>query len=508
MKNIHILLSCLFIILITACEDDLNQYPTSYMSAGSYYSTSDEVETAVNAIYNSLADYPENEFYLNDVRSDDFYVTPATGSSVRSWDPISNFETTIASNELVEYPWDNDYTGIMRANTVLEYISTDIVTNEDTYNRMVGETKFLRAFFYFDLVRLYGKVPLTDELITGEDALSIGRSSVDSVYSLIIDDLKEAIDLLPESYSSSDDEGRATKYAAEGILARVYMMRSGPQLHSDGPCLASNEYDEALTLLEDIINSGNYSMLDNYANIFGLDYENSEEIIFDIQFTNGGNGTGGEYPGLINSSSSYWSTIGYSPAIGTEAVNVSEDLFTTYDTTSADVRDNFNLLYTWYNSTLGYTTDDPIVIKWCCQDENTWGSDRYDFALNFPILRYTDVLMMKAECILQGASGTQTEVDDIVNKVRARAGLSALSNVTLDQLLEERRKEFCAEGLRWQDLVRTGKVLTIMNEWLAGDEDYLDEMPSSIDYTSIIFPIPQDEIDVKKGLYTQNEGYD
>jgi hypothetical protein len=329
---------------------------------------------------------------------------------------------------------------------------------------------------------------------------------VDSVYTLIIDDLTDAIDLLPESYSASDDVGRATKYAAEGILARVYLMRSGPQLHPDGPCLNSGEYDKALTLLNDIVNSGKYEMLDNYANIFGLNYENSKEIIFDIQFTSGGYGTGGEYPGLINSSSDFWHTIGYSPSIGTEAVNVSEDLLAAYDTTSADLRDDFNVIYKWYNEIIGITQVDPVVTKWCL-DENTWGSDRFDFALNFPILRYTDVLMMKAECILQGAAGTQNEVDEIVNRVRRRAGLNDISNVTLDQLLEERRKEFFAEGQRWPDLVRTGKVLTVMNAWLAGDEDYLNEMPASIDYTSIINPVPQDEIDIKEGLYDQNEGY-
>ena len=507
MKKIDIFLSFLMILFLTACEDDLDQVPISYMSAGSFYTTTDEVEEAVNGVYNTLADYPENEFYLADVRSDDFYVTPETGSSVRSWDPISNFETTIATNELVEYPWDNDYTGIMRANTVLNYISEDIVTDEDTYNRLLGETKFLRAFFYFDLVKLYGKVPLVDKLVTGDEALSIRRSSVDSVYTLIIDDLKDAIDLLPGSYSSSDDVGRATKYAAEGILARVYLMRSGPQLHPDGPCLNSGEYDKALTLLNDIINSENYEMLDNYANIFGLDYENSKEIIFDIQFTSGGYGTGGEYPGLINSNGNYWHTIGFSPDIGLESVNVSEDLFAAYDTLSADVRDNFNVIYRWYNKTIGYSQIDPVVTKWCCHDENTWGSDRYDFALNFPVLRYTDVLMMKAECILQGATGTQSEVDGIVNDVRERAGLTDISNVTLDQLLEERRKEFFTEGRRWPDLVRTGKVLTVMNAWLAGSEDYLSEMPSSIDYTSIVNPVPQDEIDIKAGLYDQNEGY-
>ena len=113
--------------------------------------------------------------------------------------------------------------------------------------------------------------------------------------------------------------------------------------------------------------------------------------------------------------------------------------------------------------------------------------------------------MLKAECILQGASGSQGDVDGIVNAVRDRAGLGMVSNVDLDMLLAERRKEFAGENLRWDDLVRTGKVLDVMNTWIAKEDASGKIQPVTADF--IIYPIPSNQLDVKMGLYTQNPGY-
>lgn len=493
-----------FILLITvvSCEDELDQVPVSSMSSESFYKDADEIEQAVNSVYNSLSAYPERQFHLSDVRSDNFYGVTSMG--VRSWEPVNNFAMTLATNEYIEEAWDSNYEGIMRANTVLEYISEDVVGNDDTYDRLVGETKFLRALFYFDLVKLFGPLPVIDHLVSQSEALETGRSPVSDVYDLIIADLTEAIDLLSDSYTASDDVGRATSWAAKGILARVYLTRSGPQLHPDGPCLATNEYDKALSLLNDIINNGPYGWVNDYASIFNVNNENNPDIVFDVQYTSGGYDTGANYPEQMATSSEYWAYIGYPYSIGLTGAgtDVSYDLDSSYGTD--DSRSGFNILS-------GYTTggnyvEDPTCVKFSKADPNTWGIDRTDFPLNFPVLRYTDVLMMKAECILQGASGTQTEADAAVNAVRERAGLDPVSNVTLSGLMEERRKEFFAEGLRWHDLVRTGMVLDVINAWMPG-EDVSNQMPESIDYKQIIYPVPQDELDVKEGLYEQNEGY-
>ena len=132
------------------------------------------------------------------------------------------------------------------------------------------------------------------------------------------------------------------------------------------------------------------------------------------------------------------------------------------------------------------------------------GVDRNDWPVNFIVLRYTDVLMMKAECILHGAAGTQADVDAIVNQVRQRAGIHTISNVNLATLMEERRREFLGEGLRWNDLVREGMAVSTMNAWIASDAitTIHQVVPQYI-----IYPVPQAEILAKPGLYTQNEGY-
>jgi hypothetical protein len=126
--------------------------------------------------------------------------------------------------------------------------------------------------------------------------------------------------------------------------------------------------------------------------------------------------------------------------------------------------------------------------------------------MNFIAIRYTDILMLKAECILKGAPGTQADVDGIVNQVRARAGQPAIANVTLAQLFDERRREFAGEGSRWFDLQRSGNLVTIMNAWIAVEDAALHKI-SQVTPNFIIYPVPQSQLDAAPGLYTQNPGY-
>ncbi|MCW0484222.1 RagB/SusD family nutrient uptake outer membrane protein [Gaoshiqia sediminis] len=499
MKKIFILLS-IIVFGLAACEDELNQVPISEMSADGFFQDEKGFEQAINGTYEALSTYPERQFHLSDVRSDNIYGVGSMG--VRSHEPVNNFAFTLAVNEYMTEAWDNNFKGIMRANTVLENLSADLVPDEAMRNRLEGEAKFLRALFYFDLIRYFGPVPLVDRLVSPNEALEIPRSPVADIYTLIISDLQDAAQKLPSSYSGINI-GRATSYAAKGLLARVHLTRSGPVLHPDGPCLGVNEYSQALSLLNEVI-AGPYSMLTDYAATFDLFNENNSDIVFDIQFASGGLGVGASYPGEL-AGSAFWKAAGYPYAIGLETKDVSYDLINSYG--ENDSRLDFNVQIGYIDPTNGQYVEDPVCTKFSRIDPETWGADRFDFGINFPVLRFADVLLMKAECILQGASGTQTEVDKIVSDVRARGGLSAVSNVTMDDLLEERRKEFLGEGLRWHDLVRTGKVLDVMNAWIQV-EDESGQMRSSIDYKHIIYPIPQSQIDVKKGLYEQNEGYE
>lgn len=498
-KNIIILLA-IFIVGLTACEDELNQVPISAISSNGFFTDETGFEQAINGVYASLSSYPERQFHLSDVRSDNIYGVGSMG--VRAHEPVNNFALTLATNEYMKETWNTNFEGIMRANMVLDNLTEELVADATKRNQFEGEAKFLRALFYFDLVKYFGPIPVIDHLVTPSEALEIGRNPVSEVYDLIINDLQDAAQLLPTSFSG-ENIGRATSYAAKGILARVYLTRSGPVLHTDGPCMGTNEYTQALNLLNDVI-GGSFDMLDDYAATFDLLNENNSDIVFDIQYTSGGVGVGAAYPGEL-AGSGFWKAAGYPYAIGLETKDVSYDLINSYGT--EDLRLQFNVQIGYTDPSNGEYVEDPVCTKFSRTDPSTWGGDRFDFGINFPILRYTDVLLMKAECILQGASGTQAEVDQIINDVRTRIGLEPISGVTLNDLLEERRKEFLGEGLRWHDLVRTGKVLDVMNTWIPV-EDVADQMRKSISADHIIYPIPLEQMDVKEGLYTQNKGYE
>jgi hypothetical protein len=500
MKKISLFIFPLLIISLVSCEDQLDQAPLSEASTVNFYRNASDFEQAVNGIYAQLRPYPDRYYDLSETRSDNIYGSSSTG--VREWDPVNDFQNTLENNPLIAEAWNNDFNGIMRANTVLDRLDASVVPDETLRNRLEGEARFLRALFYFDLVRWFGKLPIYETIVSPAEALNIPRSPVADVYALIMSDLDAAIEKLPPSYGAAN-RGRATLWAAKALLARVHLTRSGPTYGIEGPGIGVNEYSEALSLLNDVINNGPYAWVNNYARIFAYDNENNPDMVFDIQFRKGGLGLGTTLPGYMGPPSYFNSLTGIPlPQSGVEMRAVSEDLLNSY--APNDLRKSVTIQQ-GFTDVNGFVETRSFYRKFL--DESDPGLDRFDWPINFPVIRYTDVLMMKAEAILQGASGgSQQEVDDIVNMVRARAGLEPVSNVTLDMLLEERRLEFAGEGLRWHELVRMGKVLEVMNAWLP-TEDELNRMPESINPNFIIYPIPFTQLTVKEGLYEQNPGY-
>lgn len=504
MKKRYITLVAGLLLTLSGCEKDLIQAPTSSGSTPTFYQSAADFDQALMATYNGLLPYPDRILNLSEIRSDNIYGVGEAG--VRDWEPVNNFYTTLATNPYIAEAWDTNFNGIFRANTVLDQLATNGgVLSDAVRQRTEGEAKFLRAFYYFDLVRYFGRVPLIDKALVPSEVLQVPRSPVADVYNLIISDLQTAISNLPLTYDNTvtadkANVGRATASAAKGLLALVYLTRSGPTYGIQGPGVASNEYAKALPLLNEIIASGKYGFVAKYSDIFSYTNENNREVLFDVQYISGGTGRGATYPGLLVPTT-YFAAVKV-PFAGAEEIKpVSNDLLNSYAAT--DVRKAFNFQPN-YTTLTGFFETRAFERKYV--NETLRGVDRFDWPINFIVLRYTDVLMMKAECILHGAGGSQSEVDAIVNQVRARAGLPAVSGVTLPQLLEERRREFAGEGLRWHDLVREGVVLTVMNAWIAKD-DIRNKITRNITADNIIYPIPQAELTAAPGLYDQNPGY-
>jgi hypothetical protein len=376
-----------------------------------------------------------------------------------------------------------------------------VITSAALKLRLEAEAKFLRAFYYFDLVRWFGKVPIADHPLTATEAFSLPRASVTDVYELIINDLKFAGTNLPEVHAAAD-KGRATKYAAKATLALVHMTRSGPTYSIDGPGLGLNEWAQAATLLNEIIASNKYVFGASYANIFSFTNENNPEVVFDVQYATGLNPVvGSTFPWLLVPDSWFLSQ-GKTVQGGLTIRPVSVDLLNSY--AAADTRKAFCIQSGYTNG--GVTETRSFFKKFV--DLTKVPANRVDWPINFIVTRYTDVLMMKAECILKGATGggTQADVDAIVTQVRNRAGITGTATgITLAQLFAERRKEFASEGSRWHDLVRSGTIETVIPAWIAAED--VQKQMQAFQKNYIIYPIPQAELDAMPGLYTQNPGY-
>jgi len=513
MKKIPLSIYIIAALAVSSCSKELNQIPISTATTETFYKQPSDFLQAVNATYNALRGYPDRLLFLSEIRSDNIYPSNDVG---RDPDPINNFAKGIAPNVYVEEAWNADFNGIFKANTVLDQITRNgsNVGSVPLATRLTAEARFLRAFYYFDMIRYYGKLPIIDRPVSAAEASVIKRSPVADVYAFIIADLQFAVTNLPANYTgafpaySTSDVGRATKYAAEAVLAQVYMARSGVTYGIEGPGLGLSEWSLALPLLQDIITNGGFVFNTSYANIFSYTNQNpatNKEAIFDVMYLTGQSPVlGASFPWQLVPNS-YFSSLpaGNTPANGALGVpSVSNNLLTSY--AANDTRKSPTIHTTPFTFS-GIADAHPFFRKYL--DTTKIPTSRFDWPINFIAIRYTDILLLKAECVLRGAAGSQaTDVDAVVNQVRARAGLAAISNVTLPQLFDERRREFAAEGTRWFDLQRSGNLLTIMNAFIASDDAVLHKMnPVVANY--VIYPIPQSQLDAVPGLYEQNPGY-
>ncbi|PWG78987.1 RagB/SusD family nutrient uptake outer membrane protein [Pararcticibacter amylolyticus] len=498
MKSKYKFLAAFFslVVILSSCEKELNQTPVSDATTSTFYKIPSDFTQGVYAVYSSLRAYPNRQLNLSETRSDNLWAASTEG--VRDWDPINNFQTTISANTFVDEAWSANYSGITYANTLLDQLARNgsaVLHDETLQKNLEAEARFLRAFFYLDLVRWFGKVPVVDRLISAAEAAKLDRAPASQVYDLIISDLQYAIQNLPVK---GLQVGRVNKAAARALLALVYMTKSGATYGIEGPGTGSNEWDKALALLNEVTGDSSYGFLDSYSSIYAYNNENNKEVIFDIQYSTGASPiVGGWFPVML-AANNWFLSLGLISQGTLEVRPLSKDLLASYG--AGDLRDAFSVQH-------GYvyqgTQDDRAFWKKYI-DVSKAPTNREDWPINYIVISYTDALLLKAECLLQ-LKQDQAEVDRIVNKIRKRAGLSDLSNVNLSQLMEERRKEFGGEGKRWHDLVRSGLAESVMKAWIAKED--VNKVIKNFSVNSLIYPIPLSELEAKSGVYTQNSGY-
>ena len=470
----------------SSCSDFLEQNPQTDLSENDFYKTADDILSAVNGVYSSPqeGDIYGNWYVFGEIPSDN--TRNQLSGSVTTQNEFDQFYID-TQNSMIANFWKAAYKVINRTNTVLGRID-GIEINTELANRYKLECKFIRALMYFNLVRVYGDVPLVLKEISISESYDILREPKENVYNQIIADLKEAQDL-PVSYSTAED-GRATQGAAKALLANVYMT-----LH---------KYAEAETILAEIINSGRYSLLENtpgslnidgYKNVFSPVNHNSKEGIFEIQFLKGGYGEGSNYANNFAPENSGTNVVAVG---GTGGNNIPEmDIYNAYE--EGDLRRDFSMSLGYYDN----------------RKNNEWVESRYvckfmdvpyqnnDASNNYPVIRYADVILMYAEALNQ--NGKTAEACKYLNMTRRRGfgyqttETSPVDPQTTDKaqfalmVEQERRVELAFENHRWFDLIRTGRAVEVMRS-----------KGFSLNETNLICPIPQKQIDVNPKL-TQND---
>lgn len=510
MKKYIYLAAVVLAFAFTSCEDELTQLPLSQRTIENFYLTQSDFVQARNATYSvafhgaGTYGYANRLMNLSETRSDNLY---ATTTASREWEGINSFYTNISTNTYVKEAYTSNYNAIYKANQLLEKLAEKgdlIFTNPADKTAMVAEARFLRAFCYFDLIRWFGKVPLIDKTMSASEVAKIPRTPVADIYNLIISDLEQAIPDLSPSYDAAN-YGRVSKYGAKALLGLVYMTRSSPTYGIDGATLGLNEWDKAYQQLNDIKISGLYALGTDYANIFKVEGLANKENVLTIPYTQSlPSAVGGNFMVEVGYEP-YFASVNLSAQGSLEAKPVSTEFVNKF--AANDARKTFGIAtsYTVASGTYKGSYTLPVFKKYI--DPARYGNGREDWGVDFMVIRYTDVLMLMAECTLHGGGGSQADVDLIVNQIRTRAGVTAnAANITLDQLFEERRKEFFSEGTRWFDLIRSGKAVEIMNAWKAVEDK--DGKIRTIDNNALIYPIPLQEILAVPGLYNQNLGYD
>lgn len=483
-----------FIILISCTDMDLS--PESNLSPDNYFQSEDDAVAAIYGVYSGLTD--------NDIYNQFWEVIQSQGTDDSEWsggrtttnlnkNALDKFEFD-GNTTLIFSVWKKHYVIINRANFVIDNVSKMSKENitSDAQKMIVGEAKFLRALAYCNLVQLYGGVPLVLKETTVLDGLEVPRNSVEECYAQIIEDIKEAKSVLPNKKDTPASYlGRATKGAASTLLARVYLI--------------NQDYESVVKETEEIMQMG-YSMWDNYADNFNLDYENGKESIFEIQFKrNTPNVLGSNYSGYNRPpfvSINGWVGYGDDP--------VTRNHYECYE--GGDLRRDVNVrLYTrteYPNMSSNY--EFPCYVN-KYQDISPLAVRSQGSENNYPIFRYSDVYLMRAEA-LSMINPSDKEAYNCLNVVRRRAfgkNMNTPSDIDisegltkeefLDVILLERRKEFAFEGQRWFDLVRTKKLkeaMTIQNP----------EIGAMVQDKHYLLPIPVSEIDANS-LLEQNPGY-
>lgn len=478
------------LFVFNSCKGYLDLDPPYTQDAENFFENPSDYERALTGAYDLLQG-SFLDLWIGEIASDNSIAGGESVSDTEGLHKIDDMNHDAVSTELRNiFRWN--YAGVTRSNYILEYKDN---LEFDGKEQILAETKFLRAYYYFTLVKYFGDVPLVvDQRLGVEEVRQLDRTPKAEVYAQIEQDLIDAAAVLDWT---NPVKGRTTKGAALSLLGRVYLYQ--------------DKFDEAATTLDEVIASGTYSLIDDYTQLFSVANEGNSETVFDVQYSGL---EGGSYGCLIclegNAAPGFQGIRQYSgPVYGDgNSYNLpTQDLYDAFD--PSDIRRDASVLnldafiaaqpnsasITYAIGGGGHTGfyNNKYIKR---QGEIGLPDNDLTSPVNYRAIRYADVLLMAAEAHNRKSGADDAKALQYVNEVRDRAGMPQITS-TGSQLTEdiwnERRLELSGEGFRFFDLVRTGKAAESITGFVTGKHE--------------LFPIPQIEIDLAGGNWAQNNNY-
>ena len=489
--------------VVVSCSDEFVNRPVEYsIDSENYFNSKADYESALIGAYDLLQSTFINVL-MGEIASDNTLCGGNSPTDVLGYQSVDDMIHT-QDNAQIKQLWDWMFAGVQRCNYILEFKDK---TNFEGKNQIIAETRFLRAYYHFELVKWFGGIPMKgDARFAPGDEKSIPRSSVAEVYASIEADLIYASNNLAVNPAQA---GRATKGAALALLGKTYLYQK--------------KYTEAASKLDQVIALGKYHLIDTpdltpqqatagikpYDIIFEMDGENNAESVFEVQYTDV---EGGDYGNLqylegnvavgFNGPNTYvgpFFTSGNNFNLPTQKI---VNAFEAGDSRKAVaildmkawIAANPGTSYTKQNEDTGYFNRKYIPR---IRSANAALDLKLTNPNNYRAIRYADVLLMAAEAYSR--MGNDAKGQEYLNKVRDRAFIDKNHRITAsgaaltDFILAERRVEFVGEGLRFFDLVRTGKAVLEIDGFKANKNE--------------LFPIPIQEMQFSAGKWTQNPGY-
>lgn len=450
----QILLLLLPVVLVVSCGKDFTDLsPLSQRNVASFYKNQSDFEVGINGVYDALQStgtYNNNYILLMEMRADNTINGGGATGLAASLEGIDKFNE-LPDNGQNQSAWDASYQGIQRANRLLsELDEADI--EQGVKDRLRGEGLFLRSLLYYNLAVLYGNIPLRLEPVNSPD-IELNQVDASTVYNQIAGDLETAASLLPPSYSAQF-QGKATSFAAYTLLGKVY--------------LTMGNKSDAETALRNV--EGEFSLVQDFADLWGPGNEHNAESIFEVEFKSGGIGEGSRFTDI-------YTPLGEAGGVGggNTPQDVTDDIVNAYDQ-NQDER---------FAATFELDADGNYYVeKFASTPFGPFDADN-----NWIEFRYADVLLMLAEAVGEGTEGY-----GYINQVRNRAELGNIGptdpGTYEEKLLEERRREFAFENKRWPDLKRFGVAKQVMSQHLGLPESRI----------TLLYPIPQEELTVSPEL--------